>query len=76
MAETPEDPLAAVLAATEAARALPATGSEAQAIAKVDAMIALLTAAIRNHPQFVALEAAWRVAAPPGGPAAGRPPWW
>jgi type VI secretion system protein ImpC len=60
MAETPEDPLAAVLAATEAARALPATGSEAQAIAKVDAMIALLTAAIRNHPQFVALEAAWR----------------
>lgn len=55
-----DDPLAAVLAATEAARPAPATGSEARAIAKVDAMIALLQAAIRNHPRFVALEAAWR----------------
>lgn len=60
MPDTP-DPLAAVLAATEAARVAPSVaGSEAQAIAKVDAMIALLTAAIRNHPRFVALEAAWR----------------
>ena len=65
MAETidgADDPLAAVLAATEAARpaSVAARGSEAQAIAKVDAMIALLQAAIRNHPRFVALEAAWR----------------
>jgi type VI secretion system protein ImpC len=63
MPDTPpgaEDPLAAVLAATEAARPVRATGSEAQAIAKADAMIALLHAAIRNHPRFVALEAAWR----------------
>jgi type VI secretion system protein ImpC len=63
MPDTPpgaEDPLAAVFAATEAARSVQASGSEAQAIAKVDAMIALLTAAIRNHPRFVALEAAWR----------------
>lgn len=57
-----EDPLAAVLAATEAARApaSAARGSEERALAKVDAMIALMTAAIRNHPRFVALEAAWR----------------
>ncbi|WP_198371015.1 type VI secretion system contractile sheath domain-containing protein, partial [Roseomonas rosulenta] len=56
-----DDPLAAVLAATEAARpTAAASGSEARAIAKVDAMIALLQAAIRNHPRFVALEAAWR----------------
>ena len=54
-----DDPLAAVLAATEAARAPAATGSEARALAKVDAMIALMLAAIRNHPRFVALEAAW-----------------
>jgi type VI secretion system protein ImpC len=64
MADTPpgaEDPLAAVLAATEAARPgfTAAAGSEARAVAKVDAMIALLQAAIRNHPRFVALEAAW-----------------
>jgi len=68
-----DDPLAAVLAATEAARPAQATGSEAQAIAKVDAMIALMQAAIRNHPRFVALEAAWRslhrlVSAPDEGP--------
>jgi type VI secretion system protein ImpC len=56
-----DDPLAAVLAATEAARPTQvASGSEAQALAKVDAMIALMQAAIRNHPRFVALEAAWR----------------
>jgi type VI secretion system protein ImpC len=64
MPDTPpgaEDPLAAVLAATEAARpAVAAAGAEARAIAKVEAMIALLEAAIRNHPRFVALEAAWR----------------
>lgn len=58
-ADGAEDPLAAVLAATEAARPA-ATGSEERAIAKVDAMIALMLAAIRNHPRFVALEAAWR----------------
>jgi type VI secretion system protein ImpC len=63
MAETlpgADDPLAAVLAATEAARPAVAAGSEARAVAKVEAMIALLEAAIRNHPRFVALEAAWR----------------
>lgn len=60
MTETPEDPLAAVLAATEAARATAPSGGEAAALQKVEAMIALLTAAIRNHPRFVALEAAWR----------------
>ncbi|WP_137128006.1 type VI secretion system contractile sheath domain-containing protein [Roseomonas sp. HF4] len=57
-----EDPLAAVLAATEAVQAprAHAGGSEERALRKVDAMIALMTAAIRNHPRFVALEAAWR----------------
>lgn len=57
-----EDPLAAVIAATEAARPAVATasGSEGRALAKVDAMIALMLAAIRNHPRFVALEASWR----------------
>ncbi len=56
-----DDPLAAVLAATEAARPMQgASGSEAQALAKVDAMIAMMQAAIRNHPRFAALEAAWR----------------
>lgn len=65
MPETPDDandPLAAVLAATEAARPtiVAPAGSEARAIARVDAMIALMQAAIRNHPRFVALEAAWR----------------
>ncbi|CAH0291391.1 type VI secretion system contractile sheath domain-containing protein [Roseomonas sp. CECT 9278] len=57
-----DDPLAAVLAATEAARPaqVSAGGSEARALAKVDAMIALLQAAICNHPRFVALESAWR----------------
>lgn len=57
-----DDPLAAVLAATEAARPtqVSAGGSEARALAKVDAMIALMQAAICNHPRFVALEAAWR----------------
>jgi type VI secretion system protein ImpC len=65
MPDTPpgaDDPLAAVLAATDAARPgfTATTGSEARAIAKVDTMIALLDAAIRNHPRFVALEAAWR----------------
>jgi type VI secretion system protein ImpC len=65
MPETPdpaEDPLAAVLAATEAQRpavTVPA-GSEERALAKVEAMIAFLQVAIRNHPRFVALEAAWR----------------
>lgn len=57
-----EDPLAAVLAATEAQRpslAVPG-GSEEKALARVEAMIALMQAAIRNHPRFVALEAAWR----------------
>jgi type VI secretion system protein ImpC len=57
-----DDPLAAVLAATEAAR--PAVtlggGAEDRALAKVEAMIALMQAAICNHPRFVALEAAWR----------------
>lgn len=63
MPETEPDPLAAVLAATEAARspAGAAPGSpEARALARVEAMIAELTAAIRDHPRFVALEAAWR----------------
>lgn len=62
MPETPDDPLAAVLAATEAARPAVAIagGSEGRALAKVEAMIALMQAAIRNHPRFVALEAAWR----------------
>jgi len=57
-----EDPLALVLAATEAARpgVTLAGGSEDRALAKVEAMIALMTAAIRNHPRFVALEASWR----------------
>lgn len=58
-----DDPLAAILAATEdARRAAPPSlaGSEAAALAKVEAAIALLDAAIRNHPRFVALEAAWR----------------
>jgi type VI secretion system protein ImpC len=62
MPETPddaEDPLAAILAATEVARPANPGGAEARALAKVDAMIALLQAAIRNHPRFVALEAAW-----------------
>lgn len=70
-----EDPLAAVLAATEAQRpAIPAaSGSEAKALAKVEAMIALMQSAIVNHPRFVALEAAWRslqrlVLAPGEGP--------
>lgn len=60
--DSAEDPLAAVLAATEAQRpALAAAGgSEDRALAKVEAMIALMQAAIRNHPRFVALEAAWR----------------
>ncbi|MBB5688490.1 type VI secretion system protein ImpC [Roseomonas alkaliterrae] len=60
MTGTPEDPLAAVLAATEAARPAPARGGEAEALRRLDAMIALTLAAIRNHPRFVALEAAWR----------------
>lgn len=65
MPDTPDDvndPLAAVLAATEAARPtmVAPAGSEARAVAKVDAMIALMQAAICNHPRFVALEAAWR----------------
>ncbi len=65
MPDTPdgsEDPLALVLAATEAARpsVAMAGGSEARALAKVDGMIALMQAAIHNHPRFVALEAAWR----------------
>ncbi|MEO3474811.1 type VI secretion system contractile sheath large subunit [Roseomonas sp. CAU 1739] len=65
MPETPddaEDPFAMVLAATEAARptVTAAGGSEDRALAKVEAMIALMQAAIRNHPRFVALEAAWR----------------
>lgn len=62
MPETPDDPLALVLAATEAARpaVTAAGGSEERALAKVEAMIALMQAAIRNHPRFVALEAAWR----------------
>ncbi|NMJ40766.1 type VI secretion system contractile sheath large subunit [Roseomonas sp. JC162] len=73
--DSAEDPLAAVLAATEAQR--PAVtvggGSEAKALAKVEAMIALMQAAILNHPRFVALEAAWRsvqrlVFAPGEGP--------
>ena len=55
-----EDPLALVLAATEAARPAVAGGAEERALAKVDAMIALMLAAIRNHPRFVALEASWR----------------
>ena len=57
-----EDPLALVLAATEAQRpalVMPG-GAEAKALAKVEAAIALLQAAILNHPRFVALEAAWR----------------
>lgn len=62
MPETEPDPLAAVLAATEAARpAGSAPGSaEARALAQVEAMIAELTAAICDHPRFVALEAGWR----------------
>jgi type VI secretion system protein ImpC len=65
MPDTPddtEDPLAAILAATEAARpaASAAAGSEHRALDKVEAMIALMQAAITNHPRFVALEAAWR----------------
>lgn len=64
MPDTPEDaedPLAMVLAATEAAGiAATAAGAEDRALAKVEAMIALMQAAIRNHPRFVALEAAWR----------------
>ncbi|MBR0652809.1 type VI secretion system contractile sheath large subunit [Roseomonas terrae] len=79
MPQTPddaEDPLAAVLAATEAAR--PAVtlggGSEERALARVEAMIALMQAAICNHPRFVAMEAAWRslhrlVGAQEGAPA-------
>ncbi len=57
-----EDPLALVLAATETARPAPAVagGSEDRALAKVEAMIAMMLAAIRNHPRFVALEASWR----------------
>lgn len=64
MPDTPEgaeDPLAAVLAATEAARApIRADASEVRALAQVEAMIALMQAAILNHPRVVALEAAWR----------------
>lgn len=57
-----DDPLALVLAATEAARPaqVMAGGAEAKALAKVEAAIALLQAAILNHPRLVALEAAWR----------------
>lgn len=57
-----EDPLALVLAATEAARpsVTAAGGSEDRALAKVEAMIALMQAAICNHPRVVSLEAAWR----------------
>lgn len=57
-----EDPLALVLAATQAARPTVTAGggSEERALAKVEAMIALMLAAIRNHPRFVALEASWR----------------
>lgn len=65
MPDTPDDaddPLAAILAATEAARPTVTTtgGSQDRALAKVEAMIALMQAAITNHPRFVALEAAWR----------------
>ena len=45
-----EDPLALVLAATEAARPAVAGGAEERALAKVDAMIALMLAAIRKGP--------------------------
>ncbi|MBP0462403.1 type VI secretion system contractile sheath large subunit [Roseomonas sp. PWR1] len=58
-----DDPLAAILAATEdtqRAAAPLAAGAEAAALAKVETAIALLQSAIRNHPRFVALEAAWR----------------
>lgn len=60
--EGAEDPLALVLAATEAARPaeVVAGGAEARALARIDAAIALLQAAICNHPRLVALEAAWR----------------